>query len=142
MNFNHPQINTPDGRIIVGQVCEYKEDGYLAVIRILSYGEESRGNDNEGIYVEFEVLEESYKLGQHTIKVWAANIVGSYSGMWHIYPFRTYYRGKDEALTGMCDDCEEVNAPLTTCPYDEEINRRETYLFLCNHCSKVRVEDI
>ena len=49
---------------------------------------------------------------------------------------------KGDVPKGKCDDCGAPGAEYTTCPYAEEINDEEIWLWLCDDCYQERCDDI
>jgi hypothetical protein len=85
MKYDHNQICTQDNDITIGQEYTYKEDSYIAEVKVLK-----DNSDEKGIGFKLKVLKESYPLGQKTFDCWAATGHYAYSGMWRLFDYGSY----------------------------------------------------
>ena len=83
--YKHPQIRTKDSQVETGKDYTFKEDSYIAEVRVLGHGIRA-----DGVFINFEILRENHPLGRKTCEVWAANHDGGYSGMWRLHDFGEY----------------------------------------------------
>ena len=97
MKFAHNQICTTGSKVSVGDTCQYKEDGLVMDVKVLSLT-----NDDEGIGFELEILNTSihpiFKSPEKgtTIEPWAKAGHYAYSGMWRIYDAGAYFIANSE----------------------------------------------
>jgi hypothetical protein len=91
MKYEHNQICTKDGVVSVGQQYTYKEDFYVAEVKVLE-----DASDSKGIGFKLEVLKENVDSGNKTFDVWAAVGHYAYSGMWRLYDLGTYMVGGED----------------------------------------------
>lgn len=94
MKFDHNQVQTQGDEVQVGECYQYKEDSWIADVRVLA-----TRSDGEGIGFKLEVLQCNYPLGEPVFDCWAALGHYGYNGMWRLYDAGTYDISDDGATT-------------------------------------------
>jgi hypothetical protein len=91
--YDHNQICTTNNEIEVGETYCYKEDSFIAQVKVLD--DNTKPN---GIGFELEVIKSYLNLMKagDIFSVWAADGKYGYSGMWRLYDKGTYIAGGEE----------------------------------------------
>lgn len=85
MKFDHNQVCTQNDEVEVGKCYQYKEDSWVADVKVLE-----TENGQDGIRFKLKVLKCNYPTGETTFECWAAAGHYAYNGMWRLYDAGTY----------------------------------------------------
>ncbi len=86
MKYNHNQICTKENEVVVGNLYQYKEDSWIADVKVIK-----DTSDEKGIRFDLKIVRQNFNIGGNgRFSCWAASGHYAYSGMWRLYDAGTY----------------------------------------------------